>query len=167
MGPKSQSDRNGELKTTNEPVLIFEDSDEDFEVTVAAMRLANMRSPVVRCANEREALQFLQRQGRFEGMQRPSLAILDLNLAGADGRRLLRQFRQTEWLHSVPICVLTTSSNPADVELCYETGGNAYLVKPVNLERFEAMVLNLVTFWFDTAVLPGSGRKDRDVTISH
>lgn len=136
------------------PVLIFEDSDEDFEVTVAAMRLANMRDPIVRCANQKEAEWFLRREGPFENIERPSLILLDLNLAGADGRTLLTRFRENEWLRSVPVCVLTTSSNPNDVQLCYRTGGNAYLVKPVNLERFETMIMNLVTFWFDTALLP-------------
>lgn len=142
------------MKPGLEPVFIFEDSDEDYEVTVAAMRLANMRSPIVRCANEREAESFLRQEGPFEGMGRPSLILLDLNLAGADGRSLLVRFRQNDWLRCVPVCILTTSSNPMDVRLCYRTGGNAYLVKPVNLERFETMILNLVTFWFDTAVLP-------------
>lgn len=135
-------------------ILIFEDSDEDFEVTVGALRLANMHSPILRCRNEREVAQFLRREGPFQGIPRPSLILLDLNLAGFDGRKLLKQFRQNEWLHAVPITILTTSSNPGDIERCYGAGANAYVIKPVNLERFEAMMLNLTTFWFDTVGLP-------------
>jgi CheY-like chemotaxis protein len=140
---------------------------EDYEVTVDAMKLANMQNLIVRIPNEEDAGRFLRREGQFEGMQRPSLILLDLNLAGADGRKLLSTFRQTEWLCSVPICVLTTSSNPKDVELCYRAGGNVYLTKPVNSERFEAMIRNLVTFWFDTAVLPRGKEKEWDAKLLH
>ena len=154
------------MNTVLPPVLIFEDSDEDFEVTTGALTLANMPNRVVRCANEREAAQFLRREGRFRYMERPVLMVLDLNLAGADGRKLLKQFRRTEWLGSVPICILTTSSNPSDIDLCYQTGGNAYLIKPVNLERFETMILNLVTFWFDTATLPSRTPGGTNVELS-
>lgn len=139
------------------PVLIIEDSEEDFEITVGALRLANMRSPILRCANGQEIKEFLAQEGRFQGLPRPVLIMLDLNLNGADGRKLLRQFRQTEWLRPVPITVLTTSCNPADIEMCYAHGANTYLIKPVNLERFETMILNLITFWFDTAALPNKG----------
>lgn len=146
------------MNAQSAPVLIIEDSEEDFEITVAALKLANMRSPILRCANGKEVRELLDHQGRFQSLQRPSLILLDLNLNGADGRILLPQFRQTEWLRPVPITVLTTSSNPGDIESCYSHGANTYLIKPVNLEKFEAMILNLITFWFDTAALPSKGR---------
>ncbi len=148
-------------------ILILEDSDEDFEITVSALRLANMRCPIVRCSNVRDVTDFLQREGSFASIPRPLLILLDLNLAGVDGRKLLKQFRQTEWLRAVPISVLTTSSNPADVELCYAEGANTYLIKPVNLERFETMISNFITFWFDTAALPTQGGETRHAGFSY
>jgi len=153
------------VKPDSTPVWVFEDSDEDYEITVGAMRLANLRNPIVRCANEREAESLFRRAGAFEDLQRPSLILLDLNLGGASGRGFLARFREFEWLRSVPVCILTTSSNPADIEMCYSAGGNAYLVKPVNLDRFEVMIQNLVTFWFDTAALPG--REERRIAKIH
>lgn len=139
---------------TTPPVLLVEDSDEDFEITVAALRLANMRNPIVRCMNGKEVMKLIRRETPFENTECPLLILLDLNLAGTNGRELLRQFRQSEWLSTVPISILSTSSNPADIKLCYAGNANAYLIKPVDLERFETMILNLITFWFDTASLP-------------
>ena len=143
--------------TSAAPVLLVEDSQEDFEITVGALRLANMRNPIVRCANGREVAQLLNHQGPYQCIRRPSLILLDLNLAGSDGRSLIRQFRKNDWLHSIPLTVLSTSSSPVDIELCYQAGANSYLIKPLDLDRFEVMILNLITYWFDTAVLPYGG----------
>jgi CheY-like chemotaxis protein len=149
-----------------EPVLIVEDSDEDFEVTVSALRLANVKNPVLRCCNGREVSLLLNHQRPFENASIPRLILLDLNLAGTDGRKLIAQFRQAEWLATVPISILTTSSSPEVVASCYAASANAYLVKPVDLLRFEKMIADFITFWFDTATLPGDTRRKHHAAFS-
>ncbi len=155
------------MNTGLPPVLLVEDSDEDFEITVGALRLANMRHPILRCANGNDVEKLLGREAPFEHVLCPVLILLDLNLGGTNGRDLLARFRETEWLRTVPITILTTSSNPADIRKCYASHANTYLVKPVDLERFEIMIQNWITFWFDTASLPVGARGDRSAAFRY
>lgn len=135
------------------PILLIEDSDEDFDVTASALRLAGVTQPILRCANSHDALDYIHQRQAYTAAPRPLLVLLDLNLPGLDGRRLLRELHGAEWLATVPVIVLTTSTNPRDVDLCYRQGASGYLVKPVDLEKFERMIQHVVDYWLRTVQL--------------
>lgn len=132
------------------PILLIEDSDEDFEITCSALRLAGVSAPIGRCATGRAAMEFIHRKAANEEVRRPALVLLDLNLPGVDGRQLLREMLGAEWLLTVPKVVLTTSSNPRDVDTCYRQGASGYLVKPVDLDLFESMIQRVADYWLRT-----------------
>lgn len=81
--------------------------------------------------------------------------MLDLNLPGTDGREVLAQVKQDQRLKVIPIVVLTTSSNPKDIDFCYRAGANSYLIKVVQLEQFTRSIGHLVHYWFEAVTLPG------------
>jgi two-component system response regulator len=79
----------------------------------------------------------------------PDLILLDLRLPRVDGFEVLRRVKAAEALRHVPVVVLTTSNAEADVRMAYARGASSYLVKPVDFERFVAMMRAFGAFWFD------------------
>ncbi|MDY7226112.1 response regulator [Hyalangium rubrum] len=139
------------------PVLVVEDNDEDFDMLQLAFQAAAVPNPLVRCSDGEETLEYLFRRGRYpsaEQAPRPGLVLLDLNLPGVDGRQVLEQVKADPVLRGIPVIVFSTSDNPKDVQSCYQSGVSAYLLKPVDLERFERMVRLLKEFYLEFVVLP-------------
>lgn len=139
------------------PLLIVEDSDEDFEAITWALRKAGLNRPIDRCTRAQEALQRLSpmRGGNDPGAApMPCLVLLDLNLPGMDGRQFLRQLRARENPPAVPVVVLSTSINPLDVEACYRLGVAGYLNKPLKLESLVESMRTLSAYWFGLVLLP-------------
>ncbi len=139
------------------PLLIVEDSNEDFEALQRFLRQSPMAIPIQRCVSGEEALAFLYRTGSYvnrESAPRPGLIVLDLNLPGTDGREVLRRIKQDDTLKTIPIVVFTTSDNPKDIEDCYQYGVNSYIVKPINFAQLKRDIQTLVDYWFEVTILP-------------
>lgn len=77
----------------------------------------------------------------------PDLILLDLRLPRVDGFEVLRRVKQAERLRRIPVVVLTTSEAEIDVRAAYEGGASSYLVKPVDFDKFVAMIAAFGTFW--------------------
>lgn len=84
----------------------------------------------------------------------PDLVLLDLNLPGRDGLDVLDRVKSDPALRRIPIVVVTTSSNDADVVGAYDRGANAYVNKPTDLDGWKHLMAVLVAFWFGAARLP-------------
>lgn len=139
------------------PLLVVEDSNEDFEALQRLLGRSSLTIPVQRCVNGDQALAFLYRTGAYEDRQRsprPGLIVLDLNLPGTDGREVLRRIKQEGTLKTIPVVVLTTSNNPQDVEDCYQYGVNSYIVKPINFAKLKQDIQTIVDYWFEVTTLP-------------
>src|SRR4029077_4333848 len=96
---------------TEQPILLVEDSPEDYEVTVRAFKKANLSNPVFRCQDGEEALDFLYQRGAYADparAPRPGIILLDLTLPGTDGRQVLAQVKGDPRLRPIPVVVLTT-----------------------------------------------------------
>jgi CheY-like chemotaxis protein len=138
------------------PLLIAEDSDEDFEVLELLMQQMQVQHPIHRCTNGDKVLDFVYKDGESTQaeLQRPSVILLDLNLPGTDGREVLEQLKQDQSFREIPIVVFTTSSNPKDIEFCYENGANGYLIKPVDSGELERTVQAFVDYWLKANISP-------------
>ncbi|MEA2601294.1 MAG: hypothetical protein QOF89_2286 [Acidobacteriota bacterium] len=144
-------------ETLSQPILLVEDSPEDFETTERALRKSGLKNPIFRCADGDEALDFLHRRGRFvdpETSPRPGVILLDLNLPGTDGREVLNEVKTDPNLKQIPVIVLTTSKDDRDIEVCYRCGANSYIQKPVDLEGFMRAIERLNDYWFEVVILP-------------
>ncbi len=138
------------------PILVVEDSDEDYAAFMRAFQKVPITNPVRRCRDGDDCLDYLYRSGIYadKNLLRPSLLLLDLNLPGTDGREVLEKVEADAQLKTIPIVVVTTSSSPEDVELCYRSGANSYVTKSNNWTQFESNVRTLLDYWFTAAVLP-------------
>ncbi len=116
-----------------------------------------MANPVHRCEDGEEALDYLYHRNQFSDKvksPRPDLILLDLNLPGTDGREVLEEIKKDPKLKTIPVIVLTTSSDDKDIEKCYQAGANSYITKPVDLHGFFEAIQRLKDFWFEVAILP-------------
>ena len=139
------------------PLLVVEDSNEDFEALRRFLLRSPLAIPIHRCINGEQALAFLSRTGNYsdrESSPRPGLILLDLNLPGTDGREVLRRIKQEANLKTIPVVVFTTSNNPKDIEECYGYGVNSYIVKPIDFARLKRDIQTLVDYWFEVTMLP-------------
>ena len=101
-----------------------------------------------------EAMDFLRRRPPFAAAPRPDLLLLDLNLPRKDGREVLAEIKADEDLLSIPVVILTTSRAQADIARTYDLHANCYVVKPVDLAQFIAVVRTIEDFWLKLVRLP-------------
>ncbi|MDM9379842.1 response regulator [Chlorogloeopsis sp. ULAP01] len=140
-----------------ESLLVVEDSNEDFKMLQRLMRRMAVQNPIYRCSSGDEVFDFLYQEGNYQNPDlapRPSVILLDLNLPGIDGRNVLERLKQDTSFKEIPIVVFTTSSNPKDVEFCYEKGANGYLIKPMDAQELRKIVQAFVDYWLEVNTSP-------------
>jgi CheY-like chemotaxis protein len=101
-----------------------------------------------------DALRFLRREGEFADAPRPDLILLDLNLPRKDGREVLAEIKSDSALSRIPVVVLTTSEAEEDILRSYALHANAYVTKPVDFDRFIAVVRQIDEFFVEVVKLP-------------
>ena len=139
------------------PILVVEDSDEDFATVLDAAKRRGVPNEILRAASGDECLQLLRAPARTQN-EVPALILLDLNTPRDDGRDALREIKQDERLRALPLVVLSTSANPRDLAFCYASGANAYHVKPVNHLLHLQVLEQIFGYWLTSVVLPTSIR---------
>ena len=142
------------------PVLVVEDSDEDFDTMLTAARLAGIQHEILRAITGDDCLRLL-RGTADQARAQVALVLLDLNTPHGDGRYALEQIHADPTLHAIPLVVLSTSANPRDVDFCYGHGANAYHVKPVSHGEHLAVLQTLLKYWLGSAVLPTAQTLER------
>jgi CheY-like chemotaxis protein len=131
-------------------ILLVEDNPDDVELTRLAFDEAKIANQLAVVGDGAEALDYLFARGRFadrDPAELPSLVLLDLNLPKIDGREVLQAIRANEATRSLPVVVLTTSTEPFDVEATYALGVNSYIQKPVDFEQFVWAVKQVGLYW--------------------
>lgn len=135
-------------------ILLVEDSESDAELTMEALRRGKVKNTVHHVKDGAEALRYLFKQEEFEEALPPDLILLDLNMPGIDGRKVLQEIQQEEHLKLIPVVVLTTSSLDQDILSSYGLNANGYVVKPVDLNSFFEVVQSIKSFWVQIVELP-------------
>ena len=138
-------------------ILLVEDNLGDARLAAEALKENKVRNNLYHVEDGVEAMRFLRRQENYADVPLPDLVLLDLNLPRKDGREVLAEIKEDPELRLVPVVVLTTSEAERDLVKTYDLHANAYVVKPVDLDRFIEVVRSIKDFWFSTAKLPGSG----------
>jgi two-component system response regulator len=130
-------------------ILLAEDSPTDAEVTQRALKKANIANPLLWVKDGEEALEFLHSRGRFasRARARPRLVLLDLKMPKVDGIEVLRDIRATPALQTLPVVILTSSSEESNVVRSYALGVNSYIVKPVESSKIFEEIACLGYYW--------------------
>jgi CheY-like chemotaxis protein len=140
-------------------ILMADDDPGDRLLTQEAMKDARLINELRFVENGEELMDYLNARGKFAPpalAPRPGLILLDLNMPRKDGRTVLKEIKNTPSLHSIPIAVLTTSEDDADVYRSYDLGVNSYIVKPVTFEAIVDTLQTLKQHSFQIVELPSA-----------
>lgn len=140
----------------NEPVeiLLVEDNPGDARLAIEALKENKVRNILYHVKDGVEAMAFLRREGEYADAPVPDLVLLDLNMPRKDGREVLAEVKEDPTLRKLPIVILTTSAAERDLMKSYDLHANAYVVKPLDLDRFVEVVQAIESFWFTIVKLP-------------
>jgi two-component system response regulator len=131
-------------------ILIVEDTPQDLELALRALRKAKLTNNIQVARDGAEALEFIFGDGVHAGRKLeygPNVILLDLKLPKVDGLDVLKRIKSDPRTKGIPVVVLTSSKEQNDVVESYKLGVNSYIVKPVNFERFVAAVQELGMYW--------------------
>jgi CheY-like chemotaxis protein len=142
-------------------ILLVEDSEQDVELTLAALGEHNLANEVVVARDGEEALDYLHHRGKFAGHPngQPVVVLLDLKMPKVDGLEVLRLMRADPVLKHVPVVMITSSREEQDLIRSYQLGVNAYVVKPVDFHQFVESIKQVGFFWAIVNEPPPSGLK--------
>lgn len=144
----------------SEPTVILhvEDDPNDIVLLQRAFQKLHKAVNIRNVSNGEEALHYLRGENEFSDRQQfplPSLMLLDLKLPRKTGLEVLQWLRsQSAPLRRLPVVVLTSSSQPVDINCAYESGANAYMVKPVGFEELFNVVKVLGQYWLSLSEKP-------------
>ncbi len=131
-------------------ILLVEDNADDLDMTLRALRKANVANKIHTVRDGAEALEFIYGEGAHVGRSIasvPKLILLDLKLPKVDGFEVLKRLKADPRTKIIPVVILTSSKEQRDVIESYQLGVNSYIVKPVNFEGFTAAVGELGMYW--------------------
>jgi len=130
-------------------ILMAEDSANDAELTIGALAEYNLANRVTLVGDGAEALDYLNRRGRFAGRTGPNpiLLLLDLKMPKVNGLEVLKQIKVNPELADIPVVMLSSSCEELDLNEARQLGASAYVVKPVRFQDFVDAVKTIGRFW--------------------
>lgn len=140
-------------------ILLVEDEQVDVMMIQRAFKKAQIGNPLQVVGDGDAAVAYLAGQPPYadrEASPFPILMLLDLKLPRRSGLEVLAWLRQQPEIRKLPVIVLTSSRESADVQRAYDLGANAYLVKPVEHQALCDMMHSLKGFWLVLSELPGA-----------
>jgi CheY-like chemotaxis protein len=134
-------------------ILLVEDSPDDADLTIGALRAGKVRNRIHHVEDGMEAMAFLRKAGRHADAPRPDIVLLDLNLPRKNGREVLEEIKTDPALARIPVVIMTSSDDEKDVLRAYDLHVNCYVTKPVDLDQFVGVVKSIESFWFTVVKL--------------
>lgn len=135
-------------------ILLVEDNPGDVRLIQEALQDGKLLNRIATVSDGQKALAYLRKQGSYAQATRPDLILLDLNIPRKDGREVLAEIKADPHLRSIPVVIVTSSQAEEDILRSYNTHANCYVAKPVDLEKFVAVVKAIEEFWVTIVKLP-------------
>ena len=141
-------------KTRTAQILLVEDNEDDVYLTREAFEAASLRISLHHVNNGQKCMHFLRKQGDYVNAPTPDLILLDIHMPVMDGYAVMTEIAKDEKLRHLPVVVLTTSYEAADIKRMYGLRCNSYITKSVDFDNFVKAVDILVDYWLTVVVLP-------------
>lgn len=139
------------------PILLVEDNPDHAELTRDAILQSKIKNEIIWVTDGEGGLDYLYRRGQYAERAEetdPAIVLLDIKLPGIDGLEVLRLIREDRQFDPLPIVMLTTSAQEAEVLQAYSNHANSYVVKPMNFQEFYQRVQDLNIYWTLTNFVP-------------
>lgn len=137
------------MNKNTDAILLVEDNPDDAELTKLALARHGLEGRVVHVSDGMQALDYLYRRDGFSHRTggNPILVLLDLKMPLLDGIGVLREIKGSDSLKTIPVVVLTSSTEPTDLQRAYDAGTNAYIAKPTEFAQFLSAMKHVCEFW--------------------
>jgi CheY-like chemotaxis protein len=145
-------------------ILLVDDNEADVLLTRQAFAAAHITNPLFSVSDGEEAVLYLEGFGPFANRAEfplPQVVLLDLEMPKINGFRVLKWVRGHEHFKSLPVVVLSGSSDERDVAKAYQLGANSYLVKPSDFDALRGMMQATASFWLHHSLCPELKRRPR------
>lgn len=134
-------------------ILLVEDNEGDIFLTLESFEESNFKAEISVVKNGRDALDFLFKRNDFINAAKPDLILLDLNLPIFNGIEVLKKVKRDSSLKKIPVIILTTSPSQTDIDKAYENNADSYIIKPLDLEEFFKVIMEIEFFWLKSSRL--------------
>ena len=135
-------------------ILMVEDNPADVELTKEAFSEGKLNNTIHVVNDGEEALDYLYKRGCFADAITPHIVLLDLNLPKINGREVLATIKGDKELSSIPVIILSSSEDSADIKESYALNANSFVTKPVAINDFLGVVKSVEHFWVEIVKLP-------------
>ena len=137
-------------------ILLVEDNEGDIFLVTEALEEGKIVNKVSVIKDGKEAIDFLEKKGKYQNAERPDLILLDVNLPKKNGHEVLEHIKSQKNLKQIPVIMLTTSSSEKDISMSYKNHANCFITKPVDVENFLKVVYSIENFWISIVTLPAN-----------
>ena len=130
-------------------IMLVEDDEGHLLLIHENLRGGGIVNDVIAMRNGQEALDYLCRRGKYQDQAkspRPGLILLDIRMPKVDGFAVLEKVKADPQLRAIPVLMLTSTDDQAEVNRCYAMGANGYIVKPIRYEDFQERIKALGLF---------------------
>jgi CheY-like chemotaxis protein len=131
-------------------VLLVEDDLNDIFLVKRAFKRAEIPNPLQVVTDGVEAIRYLQGEGKYADRQAyplPRLIVMDIKMPRKTGFEVLEWIKSDGFLKRIPVVIVSSSDQAADVNKAYELGANAYMIKPVNFKSVENLFQTITHYW--------------------
>jgi CheY-like chemotaxis protein len=131
-------------------VLLVEDDLNDIFLVKRAFKLAQKQNALQVVTDGEEAMAYLRGAGKYAdrtGFPLPMLIVMDLKMPRRTGFEVLEWVKADPLLRRIPVVIVSSSDNPADINRAYDLGVNAYMVKPVDFQQVEHLFDSITHYW--------------------
>jgi CheY-like chemotaxis protein len=129
----------------NNPILIVEDNPVDLDLTLRAFAARKISNKILVARDGEEALKYIELWENGEPL--PVVILLDLNMPKVNGLEVLEKIKSHQMFKTIPVVILTTSSESKDLKSAYQLGANSYIIKPVDFEKFIDVARHIDIYW--------------------
>lgn len=141
-------------------IVLVEDDPADAQMLREALLEAGMPLEIKVIEDGIEAAEYLTHASECD------LVLLDLNVPRLTGFEILERIRSCEQSQSLPVVVVSGSTDPAGIERCYRAGANSYVCKPIHVDEIFAMANQLVRYWSQCVSLPARRAAKRETQLA-
>ena len=134
-------------------ILLVEDNEGDIILTLEAFEESKIKTEINVVKNGEQALDYVFQRGEYSNAVRPDLILLDINIPIYNGHEVVKSIKEDKDLKKIPVVMLTTSSNPKDIDKAYENHSNSYVKKPLDMDDFLKAILQIEEFWLQLSTL--------------
>lgn len=137
-------------------ILLVEDNPRDVELTLEAISELRFGNHVAVVRDGIETMEYLHYEGKYKlrPKELPAVILMDIKMPRMSGIEVLKIIRKDMNLKSLPVVMLTSSREKTDLQKCYESGANAYVVKPIDFKEFLDTIKHIGIFWANINELP-------------